>query len=129
MVERAGDLSARLFGVDRASIGFVSSVAKGMSLLVDSLDWRQGDSVCVDANEYPSLVAPLRVGLPPWVEVRFAPMHAPEAAACGSASTVTRATATSLRSPGDARPAAPRLGGQPSKAAAAASMIASSSRP
>jgi selenocysteine lyase/cysteine desulfurase len=77
MVERAGDLSARLFGVDRASIGFVSSVAEGMSLLVESLDWREGDNVCVDASEYPSLVVPLRLGLPPWVEIRFAPMHAP----------------------------------------------------
>jgi selenocysteine lyase/cysteine desulfurase len=77
MVERARDLSARLCGVDHGSIGFVSSVAEGMSLLVESLDWREGDNVCVDASEYPSLVVPLRLGLPPWVEIRFAPMHAP----------------------------------------------------
>jgi cysteine desulfurase/selenocysteine lyase len=75
MVERARDHSARLFGVDRGSIGFVSSVAEGMSLLVESLDWREGDTICLDPAEYPSLVVPLRLGLPPGVEFRFAPMH------------------------------------------------------
>jgi selenocysteine lyase/cysteine desulfurase len=81
MVARARALSARLFGVDPASIGFVSSVAEGMSLLVESLDWREGDSVCLDATEYPSLVVPLRLGLPPAVTIRFAKMHEPEAVA------------------------------------------------
>ncbi len=81
MVERARDLSAALFGVEREGIGFVSSVAEGMSLLVESLDWRDGDSVCLDTSEYPSLVVPLRLGLPPGVEIRFAPMHDPAAVA------------------------------------------------
>jgi selenocysteine lyase/cysteine desulfurase len=52
-----------------------------MSLLVESLDWREGDNICVDPAEYPSLVVPLRLGLPPGVEIRFAPMHEPEAVA------------------------------------------------
>ncbi|WP_426956585.1 aminotransferase class V-fold PLP-dependent enzyme [Muricoccus radiodurans] len=81
VVERARDLSARLFGVPRESIGFVSSVAEGMSLLVESLDWRDGDNVLLDASEYPSVVAPLSLGLPPGVEIRFAPMHDPGAVA------------------------------------------------
>lgn len=81
MVEHARNLSARLFGVDPASIGFVSSVAEGMSLLVESLDWREGDSVCLDATEYPSLAVPLRLGLPPGVAIRFAPMEDPDAVA------------------------------------------------
>ncbi|WP_144186695.1 aminotransferase class V-fold PLP-dependent enzyme [Elioraea rosea] len=81
MVERARDLSAALFGVARESIGFVSSVAEGMSLLVESFDWRAGQSVCVDASEYPSLVVPLRLALPEGVKVRFAPMHDPDAVA------------------------------------------------
>jgi selenocysteine lyase/cysteine desulfurase len=81
VVEHARVLSARAFGVAPESIGFVSSVAEGMSLLVDSLDWRAGDTVCLDPTEYPSLVVPLRLGLPDGVEVRFAPMHEPDAVA------------------------------------------------
>jgi selenocysteine lyase/cysteine desulfurase len=81
MVERARALSAQAFGVAPGSIGFVSSVAEGMSLLVESLDWREGDTVCVDPTEYPSLVVPLRLGLPSGVGIRFAPMHDPEAVA------------------------------------------------
>jgi selenocysteine lyase/cysteine desulfurase len=81
MVEQARDLSARLLGVERGGIGFVSSVAEGMSLLVESLDWREGDSICLDPSEYPSLVVPLKLGLPAGVEIRFASMHDIEAVA------------------------------------------------
>lgn len=28
-------------------------------MLVESLDWHEGDSVAIDANEYPSVVAPI----------------------------------------------------------------------
>jgi selenocysteine lyase/cysteine desulfurase len=58
-VDRARDLVAAAWGVARDDIGLVSSVAEGMSMLVESLDWRPGDTVVVDPDEYPSLVAPL----------------------------------------------------------------------
>ncbi|KAL2435303.1 hypothetical protein ABEF95_015298 [Exophiala dermatitidis] len=43
-------------------IGFVSNVAEGVSLVLESLHWQDGDNVCVDVNEYPSLVAPVALG-------------------------------------------------------------------
>lgn len=60
--EEAERLCARLasfWAVAPAEIGLVSSVAEGMSILAESLDWRPGDRVVVAADEYPSVVAPL----------------------------------------------------------------------
>ncbi|WP_158744345.1 aminotransferase class V-fold PLP-dependent enzyme [Acidisphaera sp. L21] len=74
-VDRARHLSASLFSVTQDTIGFVSSVAEGMSMLVESLDWQDGDNVCLDPDEYPSLVAPLQFALPPNVEIRFVKMR------------------------------------------------------
>jgi hypothetical protein len=34
-------------------------VAEGVSIVAESLDWRDGDSIAIDANEYPSVVAPI----------------------------------------------------------------------
>ncbi|WP_213992944.1 aminotransferase class V-fold PLP-dependent enzyme [Sodalis sp. dw_96] len=45
--------------VQPRDIGFVSNVAEGMSMLIESIHWRPGDNVCVYANEYPSLVSTL----------------------------------------------------------------------
>ncbi len=63
--------AARLFGVDTGDVGFVSSVAEGMSMVVESLDWRDGDEVLVDPDEYPSVAAPLAQR---GVTLRFASM-------------------------------------------------------
>ncbi len=57
-VEAARAGLARLWGVSSADIGFVSNVAEGVSIVAESLDWRDGDSIAIDANEYPSVVAP-----------------------------------------------------------------------
>lgn len=66
--EQARDLVAALWQVESRQIGFVSSVAEGVSILVESLDWQEGDHICVMNNEYPSVVAPfLKQG-----RVRFA---------------------------------------------------------
>lgn len=70
--------AARLFGVEAGDIGFVSSVAEGMSMLVESLPWRDGDTVLVDPDEYPSVAAPLAQR---GVALRFAPMLDPAAVA------------------------------------------------
>ena len=74
----ARDRAARLFGVDAGDIGFVSSVAEGVSMVVESLDWRDGDEVLVDPDEYPSVAAPLAQR---GVTLRFAPMLDPAAVA------------------------------------------------
>ncbi len=58
MVERAREGMAALWHVPARDIGFTSSVAEGMSMLVESLAWREGDTIAVDLNEYPSVVAP-----------------------------------------------------------------------
>lgn len=72
LVSRARDGAAGLFGVAAGDIGFVSSVAEGMAMVVESLAWRAGDEVLVDPDEYPSVVAPLaQRGL----SLRFARMN------------------------------------------------------
>jgi selenocysteine lyase/cysteine desulfurase len=82
---RAG--AARLWGVEPGDIGFVSNVAEGVSMIAESLDWRPGDSLCIDANEYPSVVAPIalhRAG----VAIRQARGTDPDRfSACADAST------------------------------------------
>ncbi|MBI0434914.1 aminotransferase class V-fold PLP-dependent enzyme [Roseomonas sp. KE0001] len=80
-VERVRGLVARRFGIPHDSTGFVSSVAEGMSMLVESLDWQPGDNVCLDPDEYPSLAAPAMLGLPDGVEIRPVPVRDPEAVA------------------------------------------------
>jgi selenocysteine lyase/cysteine desulfurase len=71
-VEAARAGMARLWGVDPADIGFVSNVAEGVGLVAESLDWRDGDSICINANEYPSVVAPIALRRSPVVALRQA---------------------------------------------------------
>jgi cysteine desulfurase/selenocysteine lyase len=85
-VERTRAAVAQLWGVQTGDIGFVSNVAEGVSMLVESLDWRPGDSIAIDAAEYPSVVGPfaLRSG----VTVRSAQGDAPDRlAACVDGTT------------------------------------------
>ena len=58
-ISRARAGIALLWGVDIGSIGFVSNVAEGVSIVAESLDWRDGDNMVIDANEYPSVVGPI----------------------------------------------------------------------
>ncbi|WP_019016192.1 aminotransferase class V-fold PLP-dependent enzyme [Elioraea tepidiphila] len=76
-VERARALAAALWGVAVEDIGFVSSVAEGVSMLIESIDWRPGDNAVFDANEYPSVIAPLLVAGA--AEVRLASAERPMA--------------------------------------------------
>ncbi len=55
---------------DVEDIGLVSSVVEGVSMLAESLDWREGDEVVVPDIEYPSLAAPF--ALQPGVTLRVA---------------------------------------------------------
>jgi cysteine desulfurase / selenocysteine lyase len=72
---------AEAWGVDRGDIGFCAHVAEGVSLVVESLDWRAGENLVVDPDEYPSVVAPAAMRRHPRVEIRFARMNSPEAVA------------------------------------------------
>jgi cysteine desulfurase/selenocysteine lyase len=57
-ITRARAGIARYWGTDIESIGLVSNVAEGVSIVAESLDWRDGDNVVIDANEYPSVAGP-----------------------------------------------------------------------
>jgi len=79
---------ARLWGVDKGDIGFVSNVAEGVSIVAESLDWHEDDTICIDANEYPSVVGPIVMRRNPSVGLRQARGNAPDRlAACADAST------------------------------------------
>jgi cysteine desulfurase / selenocysteine lyase len=79
---------ARMWGVSSADIGFVSNVAEGVSIVAESLDWRDGDSICIDANEYPSVVGPIALRRNPTVSLRQARGVEPDRlAACVDGST------------------------------------------
>lgn len=78
---RARTLAASLLRVEPADVGFVSNVAEGVSILAHSIDWRPGDNVCFDANEYPSVVMPfVRSVESHGVEIRLADARNPMAA-------------------------------------------------
>jgi cysteine desulfurase/selenocysteine lyase len=79
---------ARLWGVNPDDIGFVSNVAEGVSIVAESIDWREGDSIAIDANEYPSVVGPIVMRRNPSIALRQARGTDPgRLAACVDAST------------------------------------------
>lgn len=80
-VLRARDLVAAAWGVARGDIGLCANVAEGMSLVVESLPWKPGESMVVDPDEYASLVAPAALQRHPRIAVRFARMSDPAAVA------------------------------------------------
>lgn len=98
-VERLRARLAAFWSVPTEGIGLVSSVAEGMSMLVESLDWQAGDNVLIDRNEYASIVAPLSLR---GVELRFVAMADPDAVAA-AADARTRMVAVSAVSYLDAR--------------------------
>jgi selenocysteine lyase/cysteine desulfurase len=71
-IERARAGIARYWGVDKGSIGFVSNVAEGVSIVAESLDLRDGDNIVIDAVEYPSVVGPFLLHRQPRVALRQA---------------------------------------------------------
>jgi selenocysteine lyase/cysteine desulfurase len=99
-IERLRARLAAFWSVAVEEIGLVSSVAEGMSLLVESLDWREGDNVVLDRSEYASVVAPL--SLRRGVELRFARMADP-AEVARAVDARTRMVAVSAVSYLDAR--------------------------
>ena len=84
---------AGLWGVDKGDIGFVANVAEGVSIVAESLDWHVGDTICIDANEYPSVVGPVVMRRNPEVGLRQASGSAVDRLAeCVDASTRIIAT-------------------------------------
>ena len=78
----------RSWGVDTGSIGFVSNVAEGVSIVAESLDWREGDNIVIDADEYPSVVGPFLLHRQPKIALRQARGTEPDRlAACVDART------------------------------------------
>ena len=71
-IERARAGLARLWHVGHDEIGFVSNVAEGVSIVAESLDWAEGDNICIDAHEYPSVVGPFALRRSPTIELRTA---------------------------------------------------------
>lgn len=61
---------ASLLGAAPDDIGFPSSVAHGVSLIADGLDWREGDNVVMERWEFPSLMNPFLAQRRRGVEVR-----------------------------------------------------------
>ncbi len=87
-VEDARAGIAGMWGVHPADIGFVSNVAEGVSIVADSLKWRTGDSIAIDANEYPSVVGPILTRRDPTIQLRQARGTEPDRiAACVAGST------------------------------------------
>lgn len=83
---RAG--MARLWGVSAGDIGFVSNVAEGVAIVAESIGWREGDSIAIDANEYPSVVGPIAMRRNPAIALRQARGIEPDRlAACVDGST------------------------------------------
>jgi len=71
-VARARAGLARLWNVQPGDIGFVSNVAEGVAIVAESLDWHDGDNICIDANEYPSVVGPFALRRHPQIALRQA---------------------------------------------------------
>ncbi len=61
---------AALVGAHADDIGFPSSVAHGVSLLADAIDWKPGDNVVLEGWEFPSLLYPWLAQARHGVEVR-----------------------------------------------------------
>jgi len=87
-IEKARAGLARLWNVDPSDIGFVSNVAEGVAIVADSIDWQEGDSIAIDANEYPSVVAPIALRRHPTIRLRQARGIEPDRlSACVDSST------------------------------------------
>ncbi len=70
-VERARERAARLLGVDAADVALLSSTTEGVNVLALALDWQPGDTVVVEAIEFPSLVFPWTKLKQQGVEIRI----------------------------------------------------------
>jgi cysteine desulfurase / selenocysteine lyase len=78
VIERVRDRIGGMWRVPPDDIGFVGNVAEGVAMIVESMTWREGDNVCFDGNEYPSLVVPFALRASRVPEIRFAEGTGPD---------------------------------------------------
>jgi selenocysteine lyase/cysteine desulfurase len=64
-------------------------------MVIESLDWREGEAVLLDPDEYPSVLAPAALHRHPRIALRFARMDDPEAVAAAIAEGGVRMIAVS----------------------------------
>lgn len=57
-LERIRDAVAALIAADRDEIAFVNSTTQGIGLVAEGFPWRDGDSVVIPTEEYPSNIYP-----------------------------------------------------------------------
>ena len=62
---------AELAGAHPSMVAFASSLAEGMNLLVNGIDWKPGENVVLPVDEFPSVVYPLLNLEYRGVEVKF----------------------------------------------------------
>ena len=72
VVERVRDRIGKMWRVAPDDVGFVSNVAEGVSMLCESITWQEGDNICFDGNEYPSVVVPFALPAAGVPEIRLA---------------------------------------------------------
>ncbi|KAL4867214.1 hypothetical protein BDV12DRAFT_171729 [Aspergillus spectabilis] len=60
-IEHVRSEIAQEWKVTKKEIGFASSVADAVSMLLESLHWEEDDNVVVDPDDFPSLIAPFAV--------------------------------------------------------------------
>jgi selenocysteine lyase/cysteine desulfurase len=68
---RARERTAGLLGCDVDEVAFLSSTSEGVNMVAQSIDWRPGDNVVVEAIEFPSDVYPWLLRREQGLEVRF----------------------------------------------------------
>src|SRR5215212_9718765 len=56
--QRARERAARLLGVPVEEVAFLPSTSDGVNIVAQSLDWRPGDNVVLEAIEFPSDIYP-----------------------------------------------------------------------
>jgi selenocysteine lyase/cysteine desulfurase len=93
-VQALRDRLAAAWRCAREDIGLVSSVAEGVAMLAESLDWRAGDEVVLLDIEYPSLAAPFAMA--PGVTLRVAEGMAALPARVGPRTRVIAASSVSF---------------------------------
>src|SRR5688572_8363245 len=58
LVNEAREGIAELAGADPSMVMFTGSLADGMNLLANGIDWKDGDNVLIPVEEFPSVVYP-----------------------------------------------------------------------
>jgi cysteine desulfurase/selenocysteine lyase len=72
-LEAIRDRIASLLSADRDEIAFVNSTTQGIGLIAEGFPWRDGDSVVIPAEEYPSNIYPWMNLASRGVSVRLVP--------------------------------------------------------